>query len=856
MQTNSKFYLGRMFDTGTNSLSGQPVHYDPSDLTTHAVIIGMTGSGKTGLGIILLEEAALSGVPALIIDPKGDLTNTLLHFPRLLPEDFQKWINFDEARRSGITPEQAAELTARQWQEGLAEWDLGPEQVEALAEAAQWAVYTPGSDTGLPVSILASFKAPSLSWDDHRELLREKISATVTALLGLLGINDVDPVRSREHILLANIFEGAWSQGKDLDLGEMILQTQNPPFTKLGVFDVNTFFPEKDRFDLAMLLNNMLAAPTFQSWIEGQPLDIPSLLWTPDGRPRHSVFYLAHLSETERMFFITLLYSAVETWMRTQAGSATLRALLYFDEIYGYLPPVGNPPSKVLLLRMLKQARAYGFGQVLATQNPVDLDYKALSNAGTWFIGKLQTEQDKQRLIDGLQGAAGASLDRGAYDRLISGLGKRVFLMHNVHNAQPILFGTRWTMNYLPGPLTRAQIRDLNRLVEPGISPSGRSGSGAAITGKSAFQKTPASTPISPAEAASPGQEPAPPTLPGSVTRPAVPAGVAEYFLPNNMTFTQAFQAAGMPYPQEAFSPGLIYRPVLLAQATVRFLNRKYNLDYELQLTALVDNIDRPSHPQWQDFQSQPIHPTQLDGRPDPQARFAPLEAPLTDAKILGALQKDFLDWAYRRSQIMVRASETLKIYAGPDTSPAAFRREVSEAARAGRDAEAKKVSDGYEKKISTLKMKLTREERELSEDETEFSQRRMEELGTHAENFLGLFGGRKSSRRLSSSLTKRRLTEQAKAEIEESKDAIDDLEAQIASLEQEKTQVLQEVNERWGELANQLTEIPVTPYKKDVLLDLFGVAWAPYHIIQSGDDQIELPGFSIPVQNPYQEAL
>ncbi len=336
------------------------------------------------------------------------------------------------------------------------------------SEAAHFAIYTPGSDAGIPVSILASLKAPPIPWSDNREILLEKISGTVTALLGLVGLTDIDPVRSREHILLANIFENAWSQGRDLTLSELILQTQSPPFEKLGVFEVNTFFPEKDRFELAMLLNNIMAAPSFQTWIEGQPLDVSSLLYGPDGRPRHSVFYIAHLNDAERMFFVTLLFSAVETWMRTQTGTSSLRALVYFDEIFGYLPPTANPPSKQPMLRMLKQARAFGVGLMLVTQNPVDVDYKALSNAGTWFIGKLQTDQDKQRLLDGLEGAA-AGLDRGAYDRMISNLGKRVFLLHNVHEKRPVLFQTRWAMNYLTGPLTRIQIPALNQMAGAGI---------------------------------------------------------------------------------------------------------------------------------------------------------------------------------------------------------------------------------------------------------------------------------------------------------------------------------------------------------------------------------------------------
>ncbi|HAY85335.1 MAG TPA: hypothetical protein DCY42_10575, partial [Chloroflexi bacterium] len=369
IDTDGKFYLGK--DPKTQ----KPVLYNPDDLTTHAVVVGMTGSGKTGLCIGLLEEAALQNIPAILIDPKGDITNALLHFPDLLPSDFQPWVNPDEARRAGQTLEQAAQAAAQSWREGLQEWQIGPERIQALKNAAHFAVYTPGSDAGIPISILASLKAPEIPWQGNQEILREKISGTVTALLGLVGMSDIDPVRSREHILLANIFEQAWSKNKDLNLGELIMQTQNPPFEKLGVMDLDTFFPEKERFSLSMLLNNILAAPAFQSWIQGEPLDIEALLWGPDDRPRHSVFYIAHLTDSERMFFITLLYSAIETWMRSQPGATSLRALVYFDEIFGYAPPISNPPTKTLLLRMLKQARAFGVGQILVTQNPVDLDY-------------------------------------------------------------------------------------------------------------------------------------------------------------------------------------------------------------------------------------------------------------------------------------------------------------------------------------------------------------------------------------------------------------------------------------------------------------------------------------------------
>ena len=461
--TDLNFYLGRKYDPESQTVTDEKITYDPADLTTHAVVTGMTGSGKTGLCITLLEEAALKGIPAIIIDPKGDLTNLLLHFPDLAPQDFQPWIDPDMARRSGKTLDQLAMDASPSWREGLQEWDI--------PQSAFWRSRTQcnlRSIRPVPMRESRSVFCPrwlcqDSDWQENREVLREKINSTVTALLGLVGYENIDPLRAREHILLANIFESEWSQGKDVELTELILQTQTPPFDKLGAFPVETFFPAKDRMELAMVLNNILAAPTFETWREGQPLNIASLLYTEDGRPRHSIFYLAHLPDTERMFFVTLLLSAVETWMRTQSGATSLRALLYIDEIFGYMPPQRNPPSKGPLLRMFKQARAFGLGLLLATQNPVDVDYKALSNAGTWFVGKLQTEQDKNRLLDGLESAAGG-FPRNEFDKLISSLGKRVFILHNIHAKQPILFQTRWAMNFLAGPITRNQIPALNRL--------------------------------------------------------------------------------------------------------------------------------------------------------------------------------------------------------------------------------------------------------------------------------------------------------------------------------------------------------------------------------------------------------
>ncbi len=465
IEAPTTFYLGRRFDPTTRRLVDEVIYYDSRDLTTHAVVVGMTGSGKTGLCVTLLEEAVMDNIPSIIIDPKGDITNLMLAFPNLQPSDFEPWINEDDARRAGLEPHAYAQEVAKQWREGLAGWGISPQRVQTFKQSARFSVYTPGSDAGLPISILEAMQAPVGGWqpgDD--EFHRERINGIVTALLALIG-KDVEPVKDKEHVLIANIFEMAWRRGQGLTLEDIIVQVQNPPFTKLGVFDVDTVFPEKARFALAMDLNNILASPSFQSWVQGEPLDIQSLLYTPEGKPRVSVFYIAHLNDAERMFIVTLLLENMLAWMRTLSGTTSLRALLYFDEVFGFFPPHPyNPPSKEPVLRLLKQARAFGLGLVLATQNPGDIDYKGLANAGTWFIGKLQTENDKNKVLSGLQSLVRAEggLNLDNVNQLLSSIGPRVFVMHNVHNSTgPIAIHTRWAMSFLRGPLTRQQVRTL-----------------------------------------------------------------------------------------------------------------------------------------------------------------------------------------------------------------------------------------------------------------------------------------------------------------------------------------------------------------------------------------------------------
>ena len=458
-----KFYLGREYDLKEKELEDELVLYDSKDLVTHGVVLGMTGSGKTGLCVGILEEAAMDNIPAIVIDPKGDIPNLLLTFPDLAPDNFRPWINEDDAQKKGITPDEHAAKTADLWKNGLASWGQGPERIQSFRDKVDLTVYTPGSNAGLPVSILSSLDVPEFEVLDDAEAFSERIESTVSSLLSLVGV-EADPIQDPEHILLSTIFAHAWKAGQGITLESLIRHIQVPPFEKIGVMDLDTVCPEKDRRELAMKMNNLLASPGFSTWLQGEPLNIKRMMHTPEGKPRISIFSIAHLSDSERMFFVSLLLNQMLGWMRSQSGTTSLRALLYMDEIYGYLPPSSMPPSKKPMMTMLKQARAFGLGILLATQNPVDLDYKALSNIGTWFLGRLQTERDKARVLDGLEGAAASTdggFDRQSMEELLAGLGSRVFLMNNVHEDAPVVFHVRWVMSYLTGPLARRQIKQL-----------------------------------------------------------------------------------------------------------------------------------------------------------------------------------------------------------------------------------------------------------------------------------------------------------------------------------------------------------------------------------------------------------
>jgi len=791
------FYLGRSYDLAAKKPKAGLLLYESKDLVTHAVCVGMTGSGKTGLCLGLLEEAAIDGIPAIVIDPKGDLADLLLTFPQLRGEDFAPWINEDDARKKGLTPADYAQQQAELWKKGLAEWGQDGERIARLKEAAECAIYTPGSNAGIPVSILKSFAAPAQAILDDAELLRERIGTTVTGLLGLLGI-EADPIQSREHILLSTILDAAWRAGRDLDVISLIQQVQQPPVTKIGVLDVDSFFSSKDRFALALKLNNLLAAPGFSAWMEGVPLEPDQLLYTPEGKPRIAIFSIAHLNDAERMFFVTLLLSQTLGWMRAQSGTTSLRAILYMDEIFGYFPPVANPPSKAPLLTLLKQARAFGIGVVLATQNPVDLDYKGLANTGTWFIGRLQTERDKARVLDGLEGAAagsGKKFDRRKMEQLLAGLGSRIFLLNNVHEDAPEVFESRWTLSYLRGPLTRSQIKALME-----------SRKALGVRREATETKVERET-----------NHPAP--LTPHFSRPVLPPEVSQYFVP-----LRGSQPAGS---------AVVYRPTLLGMAQVRMADAKVGVDVTQDVALRTEITDAPVPVDWEQAVEAEVVLADLENAPQAAAQFAVLPAAAGKAKHYEAWAKDFANWLYRTQTIMLLKHPALKLISKAGESERDFRIRLHQLTHEQRDQETERLRQKYAPKFAALQERRRRAEQAVAREEEQANQSKMQAAISVGATLLQAFMGRKT---VSASTIGKATTaiRGAGRVIKETKDiglakenvaAVDRL---IADLEAQFQAETEQLTAAIDPQADAIETVSLRPTKANIVVKLVALAWVP----------------------------
>ncbi len=797
------FYLGRGYDLARKKRSDDLLLYDSKDLVTHGVCVGMTGSGKTGLCITILEEAAIDSIPAIVIDPKGDLSNLLLNFPQLRPEDFAPWINEDDARRKGVEPAAFAAQQAELWRKGLAEWGEDGARVQRLRDAAEFAIYTPGSNAGLPVSVLKSFDVPPAAILEDPELLGERIATTVTSLLGLLGVS-ADPLQSREHILLSTILNDAWSKGRPLNLAGLIQAIQQPPVTRLGVMELESVFPSKERFGFAMSLNNLVAAPGFASWMEGEPLDIGEMLHTNGGKPRIAIFSIAHLGDAERMFFVSMLLNQILGWVRTQSGTTSLRALVYMDEIAGYFPPVANPPSKAPLLTLMKQARAFGVGVLLATQNPVDLDYKGLSNAGTWFIGRLQAERDKARVLDGLEGAAAsasAGFDRQAIDGMLSQLGSRVFLMNNVHEDAPVVFETRWALSYLRGPLTRNQIKSL--MDARRALPRAASEAATETTGRA---ERVAPTPVSNAQ-------------------PVLPPAIPQFFIP-----IRTAPADGQ----------LNYRPMLMGVAKVYFADPKANIDVERPTSLLVPIKPGPVPVDWEAAAEVDLTESDVEAQAAPGASFGSLPPEAGTVKSYESWKKNFGDTLFRVAKLDLFKSPSLAISSNPGESERDFRLRIAQAAREQRDAFAEKLRAKYAPKLATLQDRIRRAQQAAEVQRQQASSAKLQTAISFGAAILSAFTGRKvaSSANIGKAATAARGVSRSMKESSDVGRADENIEAmqqQLADAEAEFQGELDALAGKMDPMTEALEHVCLKPKKSSINVRAVMLVWEPVAVDSSG---------------------
>lgn len=801
--------LGGTVDPATHERTGTDddhlVRLKTETFTTHGVIVGMTGSGKTGLGVVLIEEVLNAGLPVLLIDPKGDLTNLALTFPDLAPADFEPWVDPGQAQAAGQSVSEFAAAQAELWKSGLAGWGLSGENIAALRSATDFTIYTPGSRSGVPLNIVGSLQAPANASDP--EVVGDEIEGYVSGLLALVGI-DADPLASREHILLSNLISHVWSAGKSLDLATLVGMIGDPPIRKLGVFELDQFFPQADRMKLAMQLNGLLASPAFAAWAQGPALDIQSLLYTPDGTGRCAIITTAHLSDDERQFVTSLVLAKLVTWMRRQSGTTDLRALLYMDEVAGYLPPTANPPSKKPIMTLMKQARAFGVGVVLSTQNPVDIDYKALSNAGTWMIGRLSTERDKARLLEGLTSAAGG-VDIGAVDKTISGLGKREFVLKVPGKDATPVFTTRWAMSYLRGPMTRDQIAQITQ-ASPDVAASAEPVASAA----------PAEAVVAPA-AATPNTPP-PSDLGHDETSvmPEIAAGTAVRWVDPASPWLAEVGGS---------STSDRYAPAVMARVALRYDEEKADIvhdeEYECVLYPLGE-LNDVSTAIAVDYDDRDLRTTAPEG-----AIYRLTNAPLKNKTLLTSIERDLKNHLAASQSIEVPYNATLKLYGRPGETAEQFEVRCLQAADSKADQDLAKLKDTYETKLERLREQhATASDRVGVLDEQAKGKRNSELLSTAGSILGGLFGGRKSSvlGKLGTAANRRGQTSAAKERLAAAEGKVARIEEQIAELEDELADDVAEIDQNWMTKAKDITTLRIGLEKTDIRVTQIVLAWLP----------------------------
>ncbi len=799
------FYLGKEYDVANKQRQEDLVLLKSKDLTTHAVIIGMTGSGKTGLGISLIEEAMMDNIPVIAIDPKGDLGNLALTFPQLRGEDFRPWINLQEASNKGLSPDDYAASQADLWRTGLSEWGQDGARIEKLRNESEVNIYTPGGSAGIGVSVLKSFNAPPQVIIDDKEAYRDRISVTTISLLSLIGI-EADPFTSREYILLSNILEDAWNQGKDLSLPDLINAIQKPPMEKVGVLDLESFYPSKERFPLAMMLNNLIASPGFEAWMEGEALDVNRFFYNASGKPQVSVFSIAHLSDSERMFFVTMLLNEILGWVRSQPGTGSLRAILYMDELFGYLPPTANPPSKGPLLTLLKQARAFGLGLVLSTQNPVDLDYKALSNAGTWFIGRLQTERDKERVLAGLEGAAaGGTFDKARTEEILAGIGQRVFYLHSVHEDEPVIFNTRWVMSYLAGPLTKDQIRALPTNKRPEAQPVQQAQLDPQLQSQTQSQvasqtKPQTQTPIA-----------------MNKTAPVLAPLIKQVYLPVT----------------NGVATNIVYKPSVIGIADVLYNNTKHGVTVSQSYTFLSPIHDGPVAVDWSESNKIDLELREIESVPLDDVAFSNYPSAASDAKNYETWKRLFTQYIRTNVSLKLMYCPGLKAISEFGEEERDFRIRLQHLAHEKRDDDLEAMKMKYASKIQTLENRLQKAEQTVEKQSTKASQKKMDAVVSAGSAIFGAFFGRKSISATSMSKIGTAVKSTSRAlksgeGIDQAQELLESITLQLEELKLELEGQLTEINTKYDVLKEELEEIDIRAISENITVHLVGLAWEP----------------------------
>ncbi len=762
------FYLGKDVDKKSFEATEVLTLLKNKNFTTHAAIIGMTGSGKTGLGIDILEEAAIDNIPSIVIDPKGDMGDMLLTDPEFKPESFLPWVE-DEAKSKGEEPLAYAAKIANMWKEGIASFGQDSSRVAKFA-AVDKTIYTPGSSSGVGINILSSLSKPSMEIMEDSDSFTAYLSSTVASLLALVDI-EANPLESKEFILLSQIIANAWQNDKDLGIDTLVGSIITPTFKKIGVLPLESFYPQSERFKLASKFNSVIASPAFMGWLSGESLDIDKLLFTSDGKAKVSIFSIAHLNDSQKMFFVTLLLNKVIAWMRRQSGSNRLRALLYMDEIYGFFPPVKNPPSKEPMITLLKQARAYGLGVVLSTQNPVDLDYKGLSNIGTWCIGRLQTTQDIERVIDGLGGKIDSSFSKTEIANLLANLKKRTFFLKSAHLDDIRLFTTRWVLSYLKGPLKKDEIARLM------ASKKGQEGA---------------------VEAATPSHK-------------EESDFVSNVVLSGNVVQRYEVDPTG----QNRFMP------TIGASVEVHYQDARRGIDTSRDFELML-NLEGLNSYDWEESEEleEPLKSFAL--KAPKEAKYKHLPAFVAEDSGLKAASRALKEYIYREQKLEIYRVKRLRMESEVGESLEEFTLRVEDVLKEKYEEALEELQEKYKRKLDRLESQL---ENALRKVEKEKADQTSSIISAGISIVSALFGSR-SMTRLSTAASRSGRVMKERGDISRAEAKVEELEERIEELQHELEEKIDELHGQFSLDNYEIDTIFIKPKKSLISIDEVALLW------------------------------